>query len=236
MVLERAAALGPEPVAVRDALGRVLAEPMRQRRAGPRLRQLGDGRLRRAQRRPRGASAETPTPLAIVGESRAGHPRGRGGRAGGGDRDLDRGDGPGGSRRGRPRRGHRRRDGAESSRSRRGRGRATTSAAPARTRAREPRCSPPAPSSARPRSGCSPPSAGPGSPAGGGPRVAVLTTGDELQEPGEPLRPGAVRNSNVHSLAALVEAAGAELALAELVADTPEATSGGARARAQRAT
>ncbi len=56
------------------------------------------------------------------------------------------------------------------------------------------------------------------------PRIAVLTTGDELQEPGEPLRPGAIRNSNAHSLSALVAAAGAEIAFAEIVADTDEAT------------
>ncbi len=51
------------------------------------------------------------------------------------------------------------------------------------------------------------------------PRVRVLTTGDELQEPGEPLRPGAIRNSNTHSVAALVRRAGAELAGAEIVPD-----------------
>jgi molybdopterin molybdotransferase len=56
------------------------------------------------------------------------------------------------------------------------------------------------------------------------PRVSVLTTGDELQEPGEPLRPGAIRNSNAHSVAALVTRAGAEAVAVELVADTPEAT------------
>ena len=56
------------------------------------------------------------------------------------------------------------------------------------------------------------------------PRVTVLTTGDELQEPGEPLRPGAIRNSNAHSVAALVERAGAELLGAEIVADDAEAT------------
>jgi molybdopterin molybdotransferase len=56
------------------------------------------------------------------------------------------------------------------------------------------------------------------------PRVTVLTTGDELQEPGEPLRPGAIRNSNTHSISALVRECGAELAGAEIVRDDPEAT------------
>lgn len=56
------------------------------------------------------------------------------------------------------------------------------------------------------------------------PRVTVLTTGDELQEPGEPLRPGAIRNSNAHSVAALVELAGADLLGAEIVADDRERT------------
>jgi molybdopterin molybdotransferase len=56
------------------------------------------------------------------------------------------------------------------------------------------------------------------------PRVAVLTTGDELQEPGELLLPGGVRNSNAHSVAALVERAGAEVAFVEIVRDDAEAT------------
>jgi molybdopterin molybdotransferase len=56
------------------------------------------------------------------------------------------------------------------------------------------------------------------------PRVRVLTTGDELQPPGEPLRPGAIRNSNTHSLGALAERAGAVLTGAELVADDHETT------------
>lgn len=56
------------------------------------------------------------------------------------------------------------------------------------------------------------------------PSVAVLTTGDELQEPGETLRPGAIRNSNSYALAALVEEAGGELALTEIVGDTREET------------
>jgi molybdopterin molybdotransferase len=58
------------------------------------------------------------------------------------------------------------------------------------------------------------------------PRVHVLTTGDELQPPGEPLRPGAIRNSNAHSVPPLAELAGAELAAVEMVADDPEATRG----------
>jgi molybdopterin molybdotransferase len=56
------------------------------------------------------------------------------------------------------------------------------------------------------------------------PRVTVLTTGDELQEPGEPLRPGAIRNSNAHSVGALVERVGAELLGAEIVADDAAVT------------
>ena len=36
----------------------------------------------------------------------------------------------------------------------------------------------------------------------------VLTTGDELLEPGEPLRPGGVRNSNAYSVPALARARG----------------------------
>jgi len=45
-------------------------------------------------------------------------------------------------------------------------------------------------------------------PAGRRPRVAIVTTGDELIGVGEPLRPGAVRNSGAHVLPALVGAAG----------------------------
>jgi molybdopterin molybdotransferase len=56
------------------------------------------------------------------------------------------------------------------------------------------------------------------------PRVHVLTTGDELQPPGEPLRPGAIRNSNAHSVPPLAELAGAELAAVEMVADDPKVT------------
>lgn len=51
------------------------------------------------------------------------------------------------------------------------------------------------------------------------PRVAVLSTGDELLDPAEPLRPGAVRDSNLGMLAGLCAAAGAEVAIAERLPD-----------------
>jgi molybdopterin molybdotransferase len=51
------------------------------------------------------------------------------------------------------------------------------------------------------------------------PRVGVLTTGDELQEPGEPLRAGAIRNSNAYSIAGLVERSGGVVASIETVPD-----------------
>lgn len=41
------------------------------------------------------------------------------------------------------------------------------------------------------------------------PRVAVLTTGNELVMPGQPLPPGAIYNSNRHTLRGLVQACGA---------------------------
>ena len=56
------------------------------------------------------------------------------------------------------------------------------------------------------------------------PTVCVLTTGDELHEPGEPLGPGGVRNSNAHSVPALVERAGGEVERVETVPDDPAAT------------
>jgi molybdenum cofactor synthesis domain-containing protein len=43
------------------------------------------------------------------------------------------------------------------------------------------------------------------------PRVSVLSTGDELVEPGDPLRPGQIRDSNRFSLIAALEEVGAEV-------------------------
>jgi molybdopterin molybdotransferase len=56
------------------------------------------------------------------------------------------------------------------------------------------------------------------------PRVCALTSGDELIEPGEELRPGAVRNSNAYSIPALAQLAGAEVTVAGPAGDEPEAT------------
>jgi molybdopterin molybdotransferase len=56
------------------------------------------------------------------------------------------------------------------------------------------------------------------------PRMALLVTGDELTDPGEPLAPGGIYSSNSYALAGQVERAGATLAMRERVADTAEAT------------
>jgi molybdopterin molybdotransferase len=56
------------------------------------------------------------------------------------------------------------------------------------------------------------------------PRVSILVTGDELLAPGQPPRPGAVRDSNSHSIPALVRCAGGEVAHVAWVPDDGAAT------------
>ena len=56
------------------------------------------------------------------------------------------------------------------------------------------------------------------------PRVALLVTGDELTQPGEGLRPGAIYSSNRYALAGQIERAGGGLARAEGVPDTASGT------------
>lgn len=56
------------------------------------------------------------------------------------------------------------------------------------------------------------------------PRLHLITSGDELIEPDEPMRPGAVRNTNRYTISALAERAGAELVGDTVVADDLAAT------------
>lgn len=56
------------------------------------------------------------------------------------------------------------------------------------------------------------------------PRVAVFFTGDELTMPGEPLKPGAIYNSNRYLLRALLENLGCDITDYGIVPDTLDAT------------
>ena len=56
------------------------------------------------------------------------------------------------------------------------------------------------------------------------PRVALLSTGDELMMPGEPLRPGAIYNSNRFTLRGLLQAAGCAVNDLGIVPDKLDAT------------
>jgi molybdopterin molybdotransferase len=55
------------------------------------------------------------------------------------------------------------------------------------------------------------------------PRVAILSTGDELLRPGEPLAPGKIYDANAFSLAAQIRAWGGEPRILEIARDTVEA-------------
>ncbi|PWK37625.1 molybdopterin molybdotransferase MoeA [Cupriavidus plantarum] len=55
-------------------------------------------------------------------------------------------------------------------------------------------------------------------------RVAVFFTGDELAMPGEPLKPGAIYNSNRYTLRGLLENLGCEVTDLGIVPDTLDAT------------
>ena len=55
-------------------------------------------------------------------------------------------------------------------------------------------------------------------------RVAVVSTGDELVEPGQPLSPGQIYNSNRFTLMGLLTEAGCEVVLCETLRDKREAT------------
>ena len=66
------------------------------------------------------------------------------------------------------------------------------------------------------------------------PRVALFSTGDELAMPGEPLRPGAIYNSNRYTLSGLLQAAGCEVSDLGIVPDRLEATRQALRQAAAR--
>jgi molybdopterin molybdotransferase len=55
-------------------------------------------------------------------------------------------------------------------------------------------------------------------------KVALMSTGDELREPGDPLAPGQIYNSNRPMLAAMIRALGCEVVDLGIVADNPAGT------------
>lgn len=55
-------------------------------------------------------------------------------------------------------------------------------------------------------------------------KVAILFTGDELTEPGQPLAPGAIYNSNRYAIRALLEKLGCEVTDLGIVRDAAQAT------------
>lgn len=67
------------------------------------------------------------------------------------------------------------------------------------------------------------------------PRVAILSTGDELVSPDTPLKPGQIVDSNQYALAALVEQAGAVPVPLGIIPDSPQALSQGIQAALQKA-
>lgn len=65
------------------------------------------------------------------------------------------------------------------------------------------------------------------------PRVALFSTGDELVMPGQPLKPGAIYNSNRFTLRGLIQALGCECADLGIVPDRLDATRTALREAAQ---
>ena len=65
------------------------------------------------------------------------------------------------------------------------------------------------------------------------PKVALFSTGDELMMPGEPLRPGAIYNSNRFTLRGLLQAAGCKTTDLGIVEDKLEATRAALRRAAE---
>jgi molybdopterin molybdotransferase len=62
------------------------------------------------------------------------------------------------------------------------------------------------------------------------PRIAILSTGDEISMPGEPIGPGGIVSSNAHALAALIGACGGAPIILPIAADDRTAIAAGADA------
>ncbi len=60
------------------------------------------------------------------------------------------------------------------------------------------------------------------------PRIAILTTGDEISLPGEPIGPGGIVSSNAHALAAFIHACGGEPMILPIAKDDVDAIAVGA--------
>lgn len=69
----------------------------------------------------------------------------------------------------------------------------------------------------------------------GRPRVALFSTGDELVMPGEPLKPGAIYNSNRFTLCGLLQGLGCEVVDLGIVPDSLDATRAALREAAAKA-
>jgi molybdopterin molybdotransferase len=67
------------------------------------------------------------------------------------------------------------------------------------------------------------------------PRLSLLVSGDELLAPGEPMRPGGVRDSNSLTISALARRAGADVVSSERVRDEAAATRDAIAAAIERA-
>jgi molybdopterin molybdotransferase len=67
------------------------------------------------------------------------------------------------------------------------------------------------------------------------PRVAILSTGDELVNPDRPLQPGQIVDSNQYALAALVEQTGAVPVPLGIIPDRPQAVAEGIQTALQKA-
>ncbi len=66
-------------------------------------------------------------------------------------------------------------------------------------------------------------------------RVAILSTGDELIEPGQPLTPGKIYNSNRYLLYSFLQQLGMEVVDIGVIADTLESTTDGLQRAAKQA-